>query len=405
MELVVVVVVGIAGLAIGGLVVWAVQRGRIGKLEGQLDQAKTGEQLLETAKEQLSEAFQSTASRALAGNNETFLQLANENFGKTLEKASGEFKERHEQFSALVKPLSENYEKLNPNIESLMKQNSDLVRETTKLSSALSDNRQVGYWGEVQLRRVVEMAHMTAYCDFVEQSTVSEGQDRPDLTVRLPEGRAVVVDAKASAAAFLEAQQAEDEASADAAMRKHAQSLKTQVDNLAKKGYGEAVAGSLDFVVMFVPGDQFLAEALKSDPNLLPHAISKRVALATPSTLVSLLWAVNHGWQQHRLAEHAEEIVAVGEEMFKRLQTFLGHYRNVGKNLDSAVKAFNSSVSSYDSRVVPQGRRFTQLLKDSEEAFPSPDPLEITVTESRYVPALSDGVVQDGSSAAGEDRD
>ena len=390
----------VVGLVIGGLIVGFAQemraKGHIAMLEGRLSETRTGEQLLEAAKEQLSESFQAAASRVVANNSEQFLQMANENFGKNLEKASGEFKERHEAFSALVKPLSENYEKLNPNIESLMRQNSDLVRETTKLSGALTDNRQVGYWGEIQLRRVVEMAQMTAYCDFVEQSTVAEGQDRPDLTVRLPEGRAVVVDAKASAAAFLEAQQAEDEASADAAMRKHAQALKTQVDSLARKGYGEGVPGSLDFVVMFVPGDQFLAEALKADANLLPHAISKRVALATPSTLVSLLWAVNHGWQQHRLAQHAEEIVVVGEEMFKRLQTFLGHYRNVGKNLDSAVKAFNSSVSSYDSRVVPQGRRFTQLLKDDEEAFPAPDALGVTVADSRYVPALSDGVSEDG---------
>ena len=397
MELILAVVVGVA---LGGVVVWFAQevraKSRIATLEGRLSEAKTGEQLLESAKEQLRETFEATASHVTANNNEAFLQLANENLGKTLEKASGEFKERHEQFSALVKPLSENYEKLNPNIESLMKQNSDLVRETTKLSSALSDNRQVGYWGEIQLRRVVEMAQMTAYCDFVEQSTVSDGRDRPDLTVRLPEGRAVVVDAKASAAAFLEAQQAEDEAAADVAMRRHAQSLKTQVDSLAKKDYGAAVQGSLDFVVMFVPGDLFLAEALKSDPNLLPHAISKRVALATPSTLVSLLWAVNHGWQQHRLAQHAEEIVAVGEEMFNRLQRFLGYYQNVGKNLNSAVRAFNDSVGSYDRRVVPQGRRFTQLLKDNEGAFPVPDALDITVTESQYFPSLTEAASEDG---------
>lgn len=397
MEIIIGVIVGIF---VGAVAVWATQRGRIGKLEGQLEQAKTGEQLLETAREQLSEAFQATASRVAANNSEQFLQVANENFGKSLEKAAGEFKERHEQFAALVKPLSENYEKLNPNIETLAKQSSDLVRETGKLSSALTDNRQVGSWGEIQLRSVVNLAGMTDYCDFVEQSSVEGGQQRPDLTVRLPEGRAVVVDAKASMAAYLEAQQAEDEGVANQAMLRHAQALRTQVDSLASKRYGQSVPGSLDFVVMFVPGDQFLSAALSANPALIEYAMGKRVAIATPASLIALLWAVNHGWQQDRLAQHAEEIVGVGEEMFKRLQTFLGHYKNVGKNLDSAVKAFNSSVSSYDSRVVPQGRRFTQLLKDSEEAFPSPDALDVTVTESRYVPALAEPSDEDSPSEA-----
>ena len=216
------VIGALVGFAIGGGAAWLFFGWR----------TKTSERLLETAKEELRETFKAAASDVVANNSQQFLQLANENFGRNLEKASGEFKERHEQFSALVKPLAENYQKLNPTIESLMQQNRDLVRETGKLSSALTDNRQVGSWGEIQLRRVVELARMTDYCDFVEQSASGEGLDRPDLTVRLPEGRAIVVDAKASTTAYLDAQQAEDEASANDAMQRHATALKTQVDEL-----------------------------------------------------------------------------------------------------------------------------------------------------------------------------
>ena len=407
MEVIIGVIVGIAiGVAIAWVALEARNRGRIAEqdaghretiagLQGQLAEAKTGEKLLESAKEQLSEAFQATASRALTSNNEAFLQLANENLGKTIEKASGEFKERHEQFSALVKPLSENYEKLNPTIESLTRQSSVLASETGRLSNALTNNRQIGSWGEIQLRRVVELAGMVDHCDFSEQTAVEGTLERPDLTVYLPEQRAVVVDAKASTAAYMEAQQEEDDGAADRAMLRHATALRAQVDDLAGKRYGEKVEGSLDFVVMFVPGDQFLAAALRANPTLIEYAMQKRVAIATPASLISLLWAVASGWERHRIAQNAEAIRQAGMEMHRRMGTFIDHYQSVGRRLEQVVDAFNRSVSSYDSRVVPQGRRFAQLVTGNDEDFEDVSAIEKAVNEVKNVesstPSLPEG--------------
>ena len=391
----------IVGVIVGGSC-WLIQefraKARLAKMEsdhraeaaglrGQLEQIDSANKILETAKQQLSEVFQATAGRALQNNNELFMNVAKENLGRTLESAKGEFNQRHEQFQALVKPLAQNYEKLNPQIESLIRQGQSLATETGKLSNALTNNRQIGSWGEIQLRRVVELAGMTEHCDFVEQTTVNGSNDRPDLTVKLPEKRAVVVDAKASTAAYMEAQQTEDESASAEALRRHAGALRTQVDDLARKNYGAHVEGSLDFVVMFVPGDQFLAAALNANPSLVEYAMSKRVAIATPASLISLLWAVANGWQRFRIAENAETIRQAGEEMHQRMQVFIGHYQRVGRELRSAVDAYNNSVGSFDSRVFPQGRKFAQLVTDKEDDFPQPQAIEKVVSTSRYADA------------------
>ena len=392
----------IVGILVGGLACWLIQefraKARLARMEsdhraeaaglrGQLEQIDSANKILDAAKEQLSEVFQATAGRALQNNNELFMNVARENLGKTLESAKGEFNQRHEQFQALVKPLAQNYEKLNPQIESLILQSQSLAAETGKLSNALTNNRQIGSWGEIQLRRVVELAGMTEHCDFVEQTTVNGSNDRPDLTVKLPEKRTVVVDAKASTAAYMEAQQTEDESAGAEALRRHAGALRTQVDDLARKNYGAHVEGSLDFVVMFVPGDQFLAAALNANPSLVEYAMSKRVAIATPASLISLLWAVANGWQRFRIAENAETIRQAGEEMHQRMQTFISHYQRVGRELRSAVDAYNSSVGSFDSRVFPQGRKFAQLVTDKEDDFPQPQAIEKVVSTSRYADA------------------
>ncbi len=267
MEPLILIVLLLSGLSAGALVGWVLRGGRasneaaeqrteIARLNGQLEQAATAQQLLESAKAQFSEAAKLTAAEALQGNNDQFLKLANENLGKTLETANRELQQRHQQFQELVKPLSENYSKLNPQIETLAKQSQSLATETGKLSSALTDNRQAGQWGEVQLRRVIDLAGMSDYCDFAEQKVLGASQGRPDLIVRLPEKRAIVVDAKASTLAYMEAQQTDDADMADKAWTRHAQAMRRQVDDLGGKNYGAAVDGSMDFVVMFVPGDQ-----------------------------------------------------------------------------------------------------------------------------------------------------
>lgn len=403
MELIVAVVVG---FVVGGAVCWLVRgsraKSRMARMEadwvkervalreenaglkGQLEQSDSAEKILEMAKEQLKESFQATASQALQANNSQFMDLAQENLGKTLEAAKGDFKQRHEQFEALVKPLRDNYEKLNPQISLLAKRSESIAEEATKLSSALTDNRQIGNWGEVQLRRVVELAGMQAYCDFAEQVAGTGSQIRPDLTVRLLEERTVIIDAKASTAAYLEAQQAGDEEARDDSLRRHANALKTQVDDLAKKEYGAKVEGSLDFVVMFVPGDQFLSAALNANPELIEYAMRKRVAIATPVSLISLLWSVANGWQRQRIAEDAERILEEGQELHRRLMTFMDHFKDVGTRLNRAVETFNKSVGSYDSRVLPQGRRFAEMVTDKKEELPQPLQIENRARISSY---------------------
>ena len=363
------------------------QHAEIARLSGQLEQTATAQQLLEQAKAQFSEAAKLTAAEALQGNNEQFLKLANENLGKTMEQAKGEFEQRHRQFQELVKPLSENYGKLNPQIETLAQQSQSLATATGKLSSALTDVRQVGHWGEVQLRKVVEMANMTAYSDFAEQASFEAGQDRPDLIVRLPEGRTVVIDAKASIAAALEAQEAADETTANAAWERHAGNLKTQVTNLSRKKYGGTVPGSLDFVVMFVPGDQFLAAALKSDPGLVDYAMSQRIALATPATLIAMLWAVNSGWQKWEFARNAEEIRQLGSEMHERLLVFLRHYGTVQSRLTQTVNAFNTSVGTLESRVLVSARRMAEMRAMDAADLKEQELVEIAPRELQSVPA------------------
>lgn len=361
------------------------QRAEIARLNGQLEQTTTTRQLLEQAKAQFSEAAKLTAAEALQGNNEQFLKLANENLGRTLEQAKGEFEQRHRQFQELVKPLSESYGKLNPQIDLLLQESSRITAETNRLSTALTDNRQAGHWGEVQLRKVVEAAGMTTYCDFEEQ--VATDGVQPDLVVNLPERRAIVVDAKASTAAYLEASKADEPEAANAAWQKHAQALRRQVDDLAGKDYGARVEGSLDFVVMFVPGDQFLAAALSAYPGLVEYAMGKRVVIATPASLIAMLWAVSSGWRQYRLTEDADRIKQVGEEMHKRLLTFIDHYSRVGKGLETVLNAYNQSVGSFDRSIVPQGRRFAELVVGSATDFNTPAPIDELPRQSAYAAA------------------
>ena len=396
----------VIGLAIGGVSSWFVRstrakseaatlqaghREEVANLQGQLQQAESAQAIVDAAKEQLNDVFQSTASKALQGNNEQFLQLAQQNLGTTLESAKREFDQRHLQFQELVKPLSENYGKLNPQIETLASQMQSMTTETARLSSALTDNRQVGIWGELQLRRVVELAGMTAYCDFQEQTASANSSGRPDLVVNLPEKRAVVIDAKASTAAYMEAQQTDDDESASAALLRHANALKRQVDDLASKNYGAGVNGSLDFVVMFVPGDQFLSAALNANPELIEYAMGKHIAIATPASLIAMLWAVANGWQQLRFAESALEIKEAGEELHSRMLTFISRYQDVGRDLNRTVTAFNRSIGSFDQRVVPQGRRFSELIAGDEDKFQLPEMIGQTPRVSRYASRITPG--------------
>ena len=259
----------------------------------------------ENLKEQLSKAVETVLEKSqeqAQRNSDSFLQLANETLDKTLETAKGEIDKKHKLFEQMVEPLRQNYEKLGPQIKAL-------TTQVHSLDGALRDNRRVGNWGEVQLKRVVEIAGLVEYCDFDTQPTA--GGYRPDLVVYLPNDRRIVVDAKASMDSYLDSQETVDQEGAKASEKAHANALKRHVDDLSKKNYGERMPGSLDFVVMFVPGDPFLAAALRADSTLVDYGMQKRVAIATPASLIALLWTVSSAWQQDRLSQKTKEILHV----------------------------------------------------------------------------------------------
>jgi DNA recombination protein RmuC len=238
-----------------------------------------------------------------------------------------------------------------------------LQKETRSLVDALRKPQARGRWGELQLRRVVEHAGMLDRCDFTEQASfvTDDGVLRPDLVVSLAGGGCVVVDAKVTLAAYLEAVESDDERVREERIAAHARHLRQHIDRLADKAYWEALPQSPEFVVLFVPGEAFLAPALEADPTLLEHAMARRVHLATPTTLLSLLRAVAYAWQQHRLADNAHEVFAAGKELFARLSTFGGHVDKLGRSLGTAVADFNKTVGSLERTVLPSARRMTEL--------------------------------------------
>jgi DNA recombination protein RmuC len=246
-----------------------------------------------------------------------------------------------------------------------------LRAETGNLVTALRNPSTRGRWGEMQLRRAVEMAGMLRHCDFVEQPTVvgDDGRLRPDVIVRLPGAKQAVVDAKVPLHAYLEAVEATDDATERAKLRDHARQVRTHIDQLASKAYWSQFPEAPDFVVMFVPGDQLLAAAFEHEPALMEHAIEHRVLIATPVTLIALLRSIAYGWQQENLAENARQIADAGRTLHDRLGTFAAHLRKVGNNLDRAVGAYNEAVGSYEARVVPAARKLSELdVTDDEVA-------------------------------------
>jgi DNA recombination protein RmuC len=238
-----------------------------------------------------------------------------------------------------------------------------LRTETGNLVTALRNPSTRGRWGEMQLRRAVEMAGMLRHCDFVEQATVAgdDGRIRPDVVVRLPGSKSAVIDAKVPLHAYLAAVEATDDGVQTARLRDHARQVRTHIDTLASKAYWSQFADAPDFVVMFLPGDQLLAAAFEHEPALMEHAVANRVLIATPVTLIALLRSIAYGWQQENLAENARQIADAGRVLHERLGTFGGHLRKVGANLDRAVGAFNEAVGSYDARVMPAARRLGEL--------------------------------------------
>ncbi|HUI05152.1 MAG TPA: DNA recombination protein RmuC [Acidimicrobiales bacterium] len=330
---------------------------------------------------QLAGQFAELSAQALASNNARFLELADARMAHAQEVARGDLERRAQAIEQLLEPLREQlgryeqgmrvielerqraYTGLSEQVRQLGQSQDRLQAETRNLVTALRSPSTRGRWGEMQLRRVVEVAGMLEHCDFDEQVTTQgpEGRLRPDMVVHLPGAKNVVVDAKVPLQAFLEASEAADDDTRRAQMAAHARQLRVHVDALSKKEYWQQFAQSPEFVVAFVPGDALLAAALEHDVALLEHAMASHVLLATPTTLIALLRTVAYGWQQEALADNAREVQDMGRELYKRLATFGEHMAKTGRSLNSAVESYNKAVGSLERTVLPQARRFHDL--------------------------------------------
>ncbi len=345
---------------------------------------------LEQSETRLRASFDSLAGETLRANSELFLRLAREALGRDQALAQGSLKERETAIGQLVEPLRtalerteqqthalenarrEAYTALRTQIESLASGQTQLQRETRNLVTALRRPEVRGRWGELTLRRLVELAGLSEHCDFTEQLHLfgQEGALRPDLVVHMPESRDLVVDVKTPLDAYLEALEAPTDEQRQQALKKHAQQVEARVRQLASKSYWAQFEHSPEFAVLFLPGDQFLSAALAERPELLDTALKQSIIIATPSTLIALLKTVAHGWRQTAVAENAKLIRELGQELYRRLGAFTGHLERLGARLGGAVDAYNSAVGSLERQVLPQARRFPDLGVTADAALP-----------------------------------
>ena len=342
--------------------------------EQNLRDARTAQ---EKALNDLRDTFKALSADALKQSAPEFLRLAEQSFGKFQETAKGDLAQRQEAIKTLVEPLKQQLETYQKNLqqnstaqsatlgevkkqlELLSQQSQSLASETQQFRMVLHSNQARGKWGEETLRRVVEAAGMSAHCDFTEQTQA--GENRPDLIVRLPGDRFIIVDAKVPDLDFLNALEAADDTTRAASLLAHAQKLKETVRNLAARDYPRQFPKALDYVVLFVPAESLFSAALEGDHDLIVWAAEKRILLATPASLIALLRSVTVSWQQHAQTENAQKIAEAAQELFVRVVTFTEHLEKIRGGLDTANKAFNQAVGSYESRIRPAGEKMQKL--------------------------------------------
>jgi DNA recombination protein RmuC len=409
----------LVGVALGAAIGYLLARGKLANLTADLTgQARAADERAAAAQQraalteraareradlldsQLAERFQALSAQALDQSTRTFLQVAEGRLSAVNAKAAGELESRRAAVEQMVQPLREALANMEAQLRetdaarrsshaalaeqvNIARHSSDQLRvQTQALVTALRRPEARGRWGEMQLRRVAELAGMDARCDFDEQVTVTtpDGVIRPDMVVRLAGGKNIVVDSKVSLAAYLEAAESTDEAVRSARLDAHARHLREHVDRLAAKSYWAALSPAPEFVVLFIPGEAFLAPALEHDPGLLEHALSHKVHIATPTTLVTMLRTAQYAWQQAALSENARTVFDVGRELYERLAGLGKHVDGLGKALTNAVTAYNRTVGSLENRVLVSARKLNELgLTDAE--LEGPRPVEETVRE------------------------
>lgn len=420
---------GLAGLIVGAMVAGLYLLNKISRMRARnsaLDaQLKSQDQLREEREEALKQAETRLAAsmieqtgKSFREHSETFLKLAKENLGGHQEKAHGRMQAKEKAIEALIKPVAEALKKteeqllriekerkeaygsIYKELETVSRSQQALQEETQNLVNALRRPEVRGQWGELTLRRVVELAGMVEHCDFSEQSQIDgdDGSIRPDMIIHLSEGRTLVVDVKTPLDAYLEATAAKDAKSREVALKRHARHVRERVRELSSKNYWSQFDGSPEFVILFVPGEQFLSAALDMEPNLNEEAIKQKVLLTTPNSLVALLKVVAYGWRQMTLAENAEQIRDLGQDLYRRLTTFTGHLSKLGRQLGSSIDAYNSAVGSLERQVLPGARKFIEMGITAPKEMPELDPVDKT---ARRLQSPQDEDTPDEKDAAG----
>ncbi|WP_438971780.1 DNA recombination protein RmuC [Methylophaga sp.] len=395
------------GLILGGLIGYVIRNKTVRRIETRNNELELTleleqknklqlDQVLNQTREQLANTFNQLSNEALNRNNSSFLRLAEENLKRFQSEAKADLGTKEKAIEQMLKPINEalqktskqihdiekerkeSYGSLRSTIDQMTKSQQELQLETQNLVQALRRPEVRGQWGEMTLRRLAELSGMVAHCDFFEQThtNTETGSIRPDMIVKLPEKRDIIVDAKTPLDAYLSAIQAKDDSIRQKELKRHAQVIRSRVKELARKNYWAEYSNSPEFVVLFIPGEQFLSAALEVDPALLEDSMSQNIILATPTNFIALLRAVSYGWKQQALAENAENIRELGETLYKRLSTFGSHLSKLGNSLGSTVNHFNSAVGSLERQVLPGARKFTEMGISSKHKINDLPPIE-----------------------------